>query len=106
MPTMTIYIGLIQREWQQEPEYCVHTTDMRDFYAREVDTFYHPLGEREIEVPEPLSRAEINGAMIESLEVRKAAIQDEARAKVKAIEERIANLICLDHLDLEDSGDD
>lgn len=99
MPTKTIYIGIIQREWQSAPEHCIHNSDMTSFYREEGDVFYRLLEVREIEVPPMPSKSELNGHMIDVLKEQKEEVQREARRKVKSIEERIANLVCIEHLE-------
>lgn len=101
MPTQTIYIGIIQREWQREPQYCVHMDEMTDFYREQGDVFYRQLEAREIEMPPMPSQAQLNGHMIDVLKEQKEEVQRQARRKVKAIEERIANLVCIEYLEDE-----
>lgn len=100
--TKTLYIALIQYSYEREPNITFVDRDMTDYYAKDAGvTLYKVLEAREIEVPAMPSKAEINGLEIEGLEKNKSEIQRQARSKVKAIEERIANLRCIDHMEAE-----
>lgn len=101
MPTKTIYIAVRKYHWQDEPVIVVDNQDMSDIHAdaNSSVSLYKVLEAREIEVPEIPSQAELNGVEIEGLEKLRQRVQEEAREKVRQINERIANLTCLEHLE-------
>lgn len=95
----TIYIGMLQRNWQNEPDIHITPCDMSEYYENSSDViFYSLLDEREIEVPDIPSQRDITRMKIDGLERYSEKIKAEARAKVRQIDEQIANLRSLEHM--------
>jgi len=103
MPKQTIYIAARKYSWSDQFQYAISDTDLTDMYDRDDGTIYKVLEVREIDLPALPSREEMIGAEIDALGRYSKKVMAEAREKVRLIEERIANLRCLEHNPEEDA---